>query len=269
MWNRREIKENGKQHFKKNYWPCVIVCFLLAFLGCEYSGSTTIIHGYNTDTTVPENVVNKTERLTNMAIFDVEDNVITVAAEVATSTVSYTFKLVGSIKDFILNDYASSLILALIFTIEFAYVFLICNPLIVGSRHYFVQNHRQSKAKIGLILEPFKTKGYLNIVKTMLLETIYLFLWIFTIIGFPIKLYEYRMIPFILSENPELKTKEIFSLSKKMMQGNKWEMFKFDMSYIGWYLLNAITLGITGILYSNPYKAASTAEIYLKLKENN
>jgi len=269
MWNRQEIKKNGKKHFKKNYWSCVIVCFLLAFLGCEYSGSATVIHGYDTNTTVPENVVNKADRLTNMAIFDVDDNPITVTAEVATSTVSYTFKLVGSVKDFILSDYAASFILALIFIIEFIYVFLICNPLIVGSRKYFIRNHPKRKAKIGIILEPFKTKGYLNVVKTMFLETVYLFLWIFTIIGFPIKLYEYRMIPFILAENPELKTKEIFKLSKQMMQGNKWEMFKFDMSYIGWYLLDAITLGLTGIFYSNPYKAASTAEIYLKLKENN
>lgn len=268
MWNRKEIKKSGKKNFQKNYWPCVVICFLLAFLGCEYSGSTTIIHGYNTNTTVPENVIKSTERLTNMSIFDGSDNIITIAAEVATSTISYTFKLVGSIKDFILSNYTASLILALIFVIEVIYVFMICNPLIVGSRKFFVENHSKRKSKIGIILEPFKNKGYLNVVKTMFLQTIYLFLWIFTIIGFPIKLYEYRMIPFILAENPKKTSKEIFKQSKQMMMGNKWNMFKFDISYIGWYILDVLTFGLTGILYSNPYKAASTAEIYLKLKEN-
>lgn len=268
MWNRKEIKQNGKKHFFKNYWPCVAICFLLAFLGCEYSGTATSIHGYDTNATVPENVINSKNRLTNMAIFDADDSFITVAAEVATSTISYTFKLIGSVKDFILDNYTASLILGLIFIIEFIYVFLICNPLIVGSRKFFIENQKQNKTKIGIILEPFKTKKYFNIVKTMLLQTLYLFLWIFTIIGFPIKLYEYRMIPFILSEKPELTTKEIFQLSKQMMKGNKWEMFKFDLSYFGWYLLDAITFGLVGIFYSNPYKAASTAAIYLKLKES-
>ncbi len=268
MWNRKEIKSKGKKNFKKNYLACIIVCFLLAFLGCEYSGSTTIIHGYNSEATVPENVINQAERLTNMAIFDTDTNAITIAAEVATSTISYTFKLIGSVKDFILSNYTASLILALAFLVQIAYVFLICNPLIVGSRKFFIENHPKKKAKIGLMLEPFKTKGYLNVVITMFLQTLYLFLWIFTIVGFPIKLYEYRMIPFLLAQHPELSRKEIFKLSKQMMYGHKWEMFKFDLSYIGWYLLDALTLGLTGIFYSNPYKAASTAEIYLKLKEN-
>ncbi len=268
MWNRKEIKEKGKKQFKKNYWPCVVVCFLLAFLGCEYSSSATTIHGYNPEATIPENVINSAERLTNMAIFDAKDNAITMIAETATSTVSYVFKLVGSIKDLILNNYTSSFILALIFVLEFVYVFLICNPLITGSRKFYIENHSQKKVKIGTILEPFKSKHYFNIIKTMFLQTLYLFLWIFTIIGFPIKLYEYRMIPFILAQNPELKTKEIFKKSKQMMKGNKWAMFKFDVSYIGWYILNILTLGLTGIFYSNPYKDASTAEIYLKLKGN-
>jgi len=268
MWNRKEIKQKGKKNFKKNYLACIIVCFLLAFLGCEYSGSTTVIHGYNTQATVPENVIETTERLTNMAIFNTDANAITIAAEVATSTISYTFKLIGSVKDFILSNYTASLILALAFLVQIIYVFLICNPLIVGSRKFFIENHSKKKSKIGLMLEPFKTKGYLNVVITMFLQTLYLFLWIFTIVGFPIKLYEYRMIPFLLAEHPELSRKEIFKLSKQMMYGNKWKMFKFDLSYIGWYLLDALTLGLTGIFYSNPYKAASTAEIYLKLKEN-
>lgn len=268
MWERKEIKEIGKKHFKKNYWPCVIVCFLLAFLGCEYSGSATLIHGYNSEATIPENVITKAERLTNMTIFDANDNIITVAIEVSTSTISYTFKLIGSIKDFILSNYTASLILALVFIIEFIYVFMICNPLIVGSRKFFIENNQNKKVKMGILLDPFKNKGYLNIVKTMLLQTIYLFLWLFTIIGFIIKIYEYRMIPFILAENPNLKTKEIFKKSKQMMKNNKWEMFKFDASYIGWYILNILTLGLTGIFYSNPYKAAGTAQIYLKLKGN-
>lgn len=268
MWNQKKFKEDGRKHFKKNYWPCVIVCFLLAFLGCEYSSSVTVIHGYDTEVSVPDNVIQTTERLTNMRIFDGDDNFLTVAVEGVTGTISYVFKFVGSIKDLILNNFEDSLILALICAIEFVYVFLICNPIIVGSRKFFIMNVTNDKTKVGTILEPFKSKNYYGIVKILFLQTIYLFLWLFTIVGFFIKIYEYRMIPFILADNPNINSKEAFLLSKKMMNGNKWEMFKFDMSYIGWYLLSFVTLGLSAILYSNPYKDAATAQIYLKLKEN-
>ena len=266
MWNRKEVKAEGKKHFKNNYWLCVVVCFLLAFLGCEYASSATVIHGYDTSKSIPDNVVNSADRLTNLSIFDGDDNIVTVSIETSTAAVSYIVKLAGSVKDLIINNYTGSLILALIFIIEFIYIYFVCNPLIVGSRKFYIKNHTSKKAKLGLMLEPFKHKSYLNIVKTTFLQSIFLILWTLTIVGVFIKYYEYRMIPFILADDPE--TKDAFALSKKMMKGNKWKMFKFDLSYIGWYILDGVTLGFSGILYSNPYKSAAATEIYLKLKES-
>ena len=268
MWNRQEVKKEGKKHFRKNYWPCVIVCFLLAFLGCEYTSSANIIHGYDNDFTVPENVIHSTAHLTNNEILGTEDSILTTALDGIDGIISSIIALIGSIQDVILDNYTNAFILGLIFMIEMVYIFAICNPLIVGSRNFYIKNHENSTAKLSELVKPFKNKNILNIIKIMFLQILYLFFWLFTIIGFFVKIYEYRMISYILAENPNIKAKEAFSKTKQMMKGYKWELFKFDLSYLGWQILNIITLGFSGILYSNPYKSAATTEIYLKLKES-
>ena len=75
------------------------------------------------------------------------------------------------------------------------------------------------------------------------------------------------MIPYILAENPKIKRKEAFEISKKMMKGNKWKTFILDISFFGWYFLSILTFGILGILYVNPYNAATIAELYIELKK--
>ena len=267
MWDRKEVKKEGKKHLIKNYWAFVVVCFLLAFLGCEYNTSTAVIHNYDNKQTVTENVLHSPEHLTTIKILGGEENIITNIAESFSNFHSFILKLIGSFKEMFNNQYHEALILAFIVIIQILYVLLICNPLIVGSRRFFIDNHYNDKTKIGKILTPFKNKYFLNTCKIMFLQTIYLILWIFTIIGIFIKYYEYRMIPYILADNPDMKSKEVFALTKKMMKGSKIKLFIFDLSYSGWFILTLLTFGLVGILYSNPYKSAATAEIYLKLKE--
>ena len=62
-----------------------------------------------------------------------------------------------------------------------------------------------------------------------------------------IKSYEYRMIPYILAENPSINWREAFRLSKAMMDGQKWNTFVLDLSFIGWDLLSAVTGGLLGL----------------------
>lgn len=79
-------------------------------------------------------------------------------------------------------------------------------------------------------------------------------------------MYEYRMIPYILAENPKTNRKEAFKLSKQMMKGNKWKTFLLDVSFVGWNILSVFTLGLLNILYVNPYKATTNAELYVELR---
>ena len=51
-----------------------------------------------------------------------------------------------------------------------------------------------------------------------------------------------------------------------MMKGNKWKTFLLDVSFFGWNILSMITLGLLNILYVNPYKASTNAELYVELR---
>ena len=102
----------------------------------------------------------------------------------------------------------------------------------------------------------------------MFLEGLYIFLWslLFIIPGI-IKTYEYLMVPYILAENPELSTKEVFARSKQMMTGDKWNAFVLQLSFLGWILLSVFTCGILLIFYVGPYSELTYAELYAVLKQ--
>lgn len=70
------------------------------------------------------------------------------------------------------------------------------------------------------------------------------------------------MVPYILAENPGMDRKEVFQISKEMMNGHKTDAFFLDLSFIGWQFLSAFTCGILAIFYVNPYIQATHAEIY-------
>jgi len=80
-----------------------------------------------------------------------------------------------------------------------------------------------------------------------------------------IKSFSYAMTPFILAEHPELTAKQAIRRSMEMMDGHKGELFILGLTFIGWELLNGLTLGI-GSLWLNPYKNAAYAVFYRQLK---
>lgn len=96
--------------------------------------------------------------------------------------------------------------------------------------------------------------------------TVQLALWYLTVIGGFIKTYSYAMVPYLLAENPDLTGKEAIALSRKMMDGHKLELFKLDLSMAGWYVLDVLTVGISGILWSNPYYTATKVQYYRYLR---
>lgn len=98
-----------------------------------------------------------------------------------------------------------------------------------------------------------------------LLRSIYVALWtlLFIIPGI-VATYKYALAPFILLENPGMKANDAIRESKERMDGNKADLFMLDLSFIGWALLNVLTLGI-GSFWLNPYMNASRAAFYRNL----
>ena len=139
-------------------------------------------------------------------------------------------------------------------------------PLEVGGRRYFIQS-AQFKDNKKCFSFGFSANNYLGIILTMLLKSVQNVLWfLLFIIPWIIKSYSYRMVPYILADNPNIGCKKAIKLSMKMTDGHKFDIFVLDLSFLGWYLLGLLALFV-GILFVLPYVNATNAELYLVLRE--
>ena len=136
------------------------------------------------------------------------------------------------------------------------------NLLKMGGYRFFIL-HQPAQPGIGTLLDGFRSGHYVNIVLTMFLRDLFTALWsLLLVVPGIVKHYEYLMVPYIIAENPAMDYKEAFQISKQMMDGEKMEAFIMDLSFLGWYLLSAVTCGLLAIFYVNPYVQASFAEMY-------
>ena len=135
----------------------------------------------------------------------------------------------------------------------------------VGGKRFFIQA-AQGDVNVGYLGSRFE-QGYLDILKTMLLRDVRLFFWyLLLIIPGIIKNYAYRMVPYILADNPKIGVKRSIELSEELTDGHKWNMFVLDLSFLGWYILGALACCI-GVIFVFPYQLATNAELYLVLRQ--
>ncbi|MGL5822678.1 MAG: DUF975 family protein [Sarcina sp.] len=91
-----------------------------------------------------------------------------------------------------------------------------------------------------------------------------------TILSFiPIILYTYcySMVGFVFVDesNGINKIFASFKESRRIMKGNKWRLFCFQISYIGWAILCIISLGI-GYIWFAPYMTQGLAVFYNEIR---
>jgi len=288
VWNRKRFKDKAKKAFAKNYAYAVAVCFLVAFIAGESSGSVKIITKYDSTREQAANVVSQISKYSNrQAIIDWLSDIHFVQEK--TDIIEDSSKeglYISVIEDLVSNDTLllrqyevnkafamnNKIYMALGIGIGSLIILLfdifIGNTLIVGKRRFFMENRIKNayKTPIGTMLYCYKKGMYGKTVVVMFFKDLYTFLWMFTIVGGIIKFYEYRAIPYILAGNLQPSRKEIFMLSKSIMKGYKWKFFVLDISFIYWNILESITFGIAGIFYVVPYIAATKTEAYMAIR---
>jgi len=77
-----------------------------------------------------------------------------------------------------------------------------------------------------------------------------------------IKGLSYGMTPFILSDCPDIPAREALKHSMRMMAGHKKQLFVLALSFIGWFALSVLTLGILYVVYVGPYYYTTLAGFY-------
>lgn len=138
------------------------------------------------------------------------------------------------------------------------------NILIIGKLRYVMEHRFQKYTLFRRCLAPFHKKIILNLIWVMFCYNLCITLWSLTIIGGFYKAFQYRMIPYLLAENPNLSRKEAFRLSREMTYGYKWKMFCMELSL--WYVWLLHYISPLGLLIALPYESATRAEIYFLLR---
>ena len=80
-----------------------------------------------------------------------------------------------------------------------------------------------------------------------------------------VKHYAYSMSFYIAADHPEYTWNQCMDASKRMTAGHKGELFVLDLSFIGWFFVGALCLGV-GSLWVTPYYNASWANYYDALR---
>ena len=137
---------------------------------------------------------------------------------------------------------------------------LVSLPLAYGFTIMLLNVVRGSDVQLDTMGEGFKDYG--RILGTMLLSSVYQFLWaLLLIVPGIIKGYSYALTPYLLKDHPELKFNAAIEESMRLMRGNKMRWFLLDLSFIGWFLLGLITFGIA-FLWITPYWNTARAAFY-------
>ena len=261
MWSRKSVKEKGKKAFTLNFWKCVLVALILSVVvgsaGGGASGFSQMISNRFNDSGVTDTV-------------DDPDDVIDEITDQDSTGFHFDFDLDEDAEEGIA---VAVLVIAVVCFVIYLFItavallvkYLVLTPFEYGCRKFFRKN-LDEPAKLSNLVYVFDG-NYKNVVKTAFMKDLFIWLWslLFIIPGI-IKAYEYRLVPYIISENPQMNYRDALAESKKLMAGNKWKSFVLDLSFIGWDLLAGLTLGVLDVFFVGPYKASTDAALYETLK---
>ncbi len=140
-------------------------------------------------------------------------------------------------------------------------------PLSVGILAYQLALVRKKPFSLTIVFNSYKKIGLIFL--TALLIWIFTVLWSFLlIIPGIIAAFSYSMSFYLLADDSyDLgQPMSIIAKSKKLMSGYKLDYFVFQLSFIGWYFLCGITLGIAAI-YVVPYHLIANTIYYDQLQK--
>ncbi len=280
MKNIKLMKKHSKKIVKSHYIILVMACLMAAIIGNEFSSSITLnetvkvvsqikgvpIHIEKTVEEVKERIEITKTKVSNSRVFSKKRGVFSLIANTFDSNKIY-LTIVGTIDSITKSKDITSIILTILsFIFYFLVWFYFINVFSVIIRRIFLEARIYEKVKLEKFLFLKRVKKWTKASFTMFLYSIKLMLWYLTIIGGFIKKYSYMLVPFIVSENPDIKSSDAIKLSSDMMKGHKWEAFLLDLSFIGWEVLGILTLNMSKIFYSNAYYLSVKSEYYANLR---
>ena len=139
-------------------------------------------------------------------------------------------------------------------------------PMGVGMALFFLNLYNGNKLEIRTIFNPFK-EVWLNSVLAYFMMIVIIFIGsiLFIIPGIIASLM-FSQAFYIIAEDNKIDPYNALVKSKKMMEGNKWKLFKIILRILLLAIVCILTLGI-GFIWLAPYQNAVYAKFYNVVKE--
>lgn len=136
-----------------------------------------------------------------------------------------------------------------------------------GMTSYFLKISRNEPVTYNELFS--KTNMFVSYLSISLLVGLFIFLWTlaFIIPGIIASL-SYSMVFFVKLDNPDMGAMDVLRKSKQIMSGHKMDYFVLGLSFLGWVILGAFTLGIL-YLWLIPYMQVTYANFYNSIKDEN
>lgn len=297
--DRRTLKQRAKGVVKRNYLLLVVACLIAALLGVEFINSLSLVTMRLGETQGAEasDVVNTVSGALNgdtdlySALLDLfgreadgEDapqftdgplsdvfgesrGVLAALVNGAASGKFLSTLIVGIHSALKSGDAAVMVFVALGLLFTFLMWFLVKRNYIVALRRIAMECQEYENVPFDRFRFLFHNRRWWNTAKTMFVTSVLHLLWCFTIVGAVVKYYSYYLVPYIAAENPSIKPRDAITLSRRLMDGHKWECFCWSLSFLGWDILSYITFGLLEMFYIAPYKTAFFAGYYARLRQ--
>ena len=143
--------------------------------------------------------------------------------------------------------------------------YFIAGALYLGLSIFFIKLVRDENPSIENLFDGFKR--FVSSLAMYLVMTIFILLWsLLLFIPGIIATLRYSQAYYILNDNSEMGAMEAIEKSKELMKGQKGKLFLLQLSFIGWFFLSILTLGI-GLLWLVPYYQTTMANFYEDIKK--
>lgn len=307
MKKRKELVQGTLKTVRRHYWMLVLVCLIGTVLGIENEENLDIaglrfgmeqeenlqitglfvelpeeldrfnnpllraindLWNGNVERPSQDILDQKREELANRKYFGGSAGVFTAAVRVMTSG-ELLFLIYQEVNGIIGSPNVTTIFLIILAAALYIFIWLFIKEVyVVINRRIVLEARTYDKVPVARFLFPLRVKKWCQTAWTLFVKEGYYLLWCLTIVGGVIKYFSYILVPYVIAENPSLKANEAITLSRNLMKGKKWRLFTLMLTFLGWDLLRVATLGLAGIFFVGPYKAAFLAEFYADVRED-
>lgn len=251
MWTSAELKERAKKVLGKYYWTAFLVSVVAAiFGGAQVCGNPSFSFSSNAQNRLSTGGDYSLNGFINYFNFDFS-----------------SAGLFGYLLNLLFGFMAISGALLILFVCSYGFRILVGGPMETGLNRYLLEA-RQDRSDFGNLFYGFRNGRYWNVVKVTAWRELFTFLWsLLLLIPGIVKSYAYSMIPFLLVDNPQMDYRRAMKLSIAMTDGEKFNIFVLQLSFLGWNLLGLLACCV-GVIFVMPYQFATMAELYAVLRQN-